>query len=220
MAQEWREPPDWFKGKDYSYLRALDAGGWLKELERCKQLRDKIDLSPWEPLGEPGWTNSALPAFIGPPPVQVVDKADQSNLSALEKPSLIVQIYLNAPDRIIVEEFKNILRLTRKKIPPPVRIPGPDALAAQFTETKFLSWINHHIVEFCELEAWRSELPEGEQPKNADFGRWLFSTYSDSDKEIAEAREALAAAIESIPALWAQVAHASDALPVIDPKQG
>jgi hypothetical protein len=208
------EPPEWFRTKDYKYLLKLDAAGWLHELERCSGLG--VDLSEWESIGEPGWTDNVYPAFIGPPAVQVVDNADQSKLHALEKPSLLVQVYLNAPDGTIIEEFKKVLQLARQSVPSPVRRPGPTALSAKFTESHFVSWINHRIVEVCELDAWRGKAPkDSAKPTSADLGRWLFAGHADPDKEVAQARKVLAEAIRKIPALWAQV----EALPPTAPKQ-
>lgn len=81
------------------------------------------------PFGEPGWTDNAHPAFIGPPAVRTVDMADQSTLHALERPSLLVQVYLSAPDGVIIEEFKKALRPARQSVPSPVSKPGPAALS-------------------------------------------------------------------------------------------
>jgi len=216
VVSVWSEPPDWFRNKDYGYLLKLDVAGWLRELDRCSGLG--VDLSEWESVGEPGWTDNVYPAFIGPPAVRVVDKADQSTLHALEQPSLLVQVYLNAPDGVIIEEFKKVLRSARQSVPSPVSKPGPTALSGKFTETQFTSWIKHRIVELCELEAWRAKLPEDEaKPRNADFGRWHFPAYTDPDKAVVQARKVLASAIKAIPALFAQVA-ADQALPPTTPK--
>ena len=224
MVSVWSEPPQWFRDKDYSYLSKLDAAGWLHELERCSGLG--VDLKEWEslerereehiPLGEPGWTDNLCPAFVGPPAVRIVDKGDQSSLHALEQPSLLVQVYLNAPDGVIVEEFKKALRSARQSVPSPVSRRGPTALSATFTETQFFAWRNHRIVEVCELDAWRAKLPEDSRPTSADFGRWLFPNYTDPNKEVVEARRALASAIKSIPALFAQV-EADQPLPPTTP---
>jgi hypothetical protein len=35
------EPPDWFVAKDYGYLRALEAKGWMNELQRCAHLNSE-----------------------------------------------------------------------------------------------------------------------------------------------------------------------------------
>ena len=104
MGGAWLEPPEWLKKKDYRYLRNLNAAGWLAELQRCAQLQNPIDLREWDAIGEPDWTKNVAPAYIGPPAVQVVDRADQSVLDALEKPALIVQINLRAPDGVIMEQ--------------------------------------------------------------------------------------------------------------------
>ena len=112
---------------------------------------------------------------------------------------------MNAPDGVIIEEFKKALRSARQSVPSPVTKPGPAGFSAKFTETEFIRWIKHRIVELCELEAWRAKLPEDSRPTSADLGRWLFPNYADPDKEVVEARRALASAIKCIRALFAQV---------------
>jgi hypothetical protein len=214
------DPPKWFKSKDYSYLFKLTVAEWLHELQRCNHLLSGDDLTEWESIGpkeDVGWTKKMMPAFIGPPVVQIVNKADQAELLALEKPALIVQVYLAAPDGTIIEEFKKALRAARRDLPEPVKKPGPQATRAQFTKQHFTRWQNHRIVALCELDAWRRTLPENERPRDADFGRWLFPTYADTDKTLADARKTLHAALASIPALWAQTeGKASVSLPTTD----
>ena len=210
---DWSKPPEWFEREDYSYLSKLTAAGWLHELQRCSHLCSGDDLSEW---GD--WTKKFMPAFIGPPVVQVVDRADQSALRALEKPALIVQVYLAAPDGVILKEFQNVLRTAREAVPSPVKKPGPQTVHTEFSERHFGRWLDHKVVELCELDAWRRTLPENDRPLDADFGRWLFSKYSDTDKALADARKTLNAALASIRALWAQVERtAANSLPATDP---
>jgi hypothetical protein len=218
---DWSKPPEWFERRDYSYLSGLTAAGWLHELQRCSHLCIGNDLSEWKSIGSEDkgdWTKNLMPAFIGPPVVQVVERADQSALRALEKPALIVQVYLAAPDGVILKEFQNVLRAARQAVPGPVKNPGPQTVHTEFSGRHFARWLNHKVVELCELDTWRRTLPENERPLDADFGRWLFSTYSDPDKTLADARKTLNAALASIRALWAQVeGTATNSLPVTDP---
>ena len=199
MANNWHEPPVWFKRKDYSRLRDLDAWGWYKELLHCMQIRDDIDLTDWGPPG------TYIPAFFGPPVVQAVDKADQSTLRRIEHPTLILQVYLNAPDGKILTEFKKALRLARRKVPAPVSKPGRKTSDAEFGTRHFARWFNRQIVQLCEIDAWRRDLREGNKPADVDIGQWLFPNHADPSKEVATARNALNEAIGLIPALWAQI---------------
>jgi hypothetical protein len=173
-AGTWAKPPDWFKTKDYSYLKRLDDRGWLHELQRCRARWDRVDLSEWESIGEPGWTKGYIPAHIGPPAVHVVEKADQSTMHNLEKPALIVQVWLGAPDHVIIECFKEELKSARRTTPAPVRTRGSKTAPALIREMHFAGWIAHRIVQLCDLQTWRYGLTAENTPKDADMGRWLF----------------------------------------------
>jgi hypothetical protein len=212
MAGTLISPPEWFKVKDYSYLNSLDASGWLRELERCaKHMSDVVARSrnevgvrvEWDWL-DPGWTDNAGLGFIGAPAVEVVDKADQATLSALEKPALIVVVSLRATDNDIIEGFKKALLEARRDSPGPARKPGPEALNAKFDKTIFGRWIRHRIVQLCELAEWRSKLDGKDRPTDADFGRWLFEGRDYIDKLISDAFRMLESAISEIPALTLQ----------------
>jgi hypothetical protein len=205
MINAWRNPPEWYAKKDYSYLRKLDAAGWLPVLQRCHALREDVDLSEWESIGEAGWTQNFIPAYIGPPAVNVVDKADQSTLHVLEKPALLVQISLRAPDGVIVEEFARVLQLARRTTPSPVKIRGSKVAPGSIKQMHFTGWTTHRIVELCEIEAWRKRLEE-KKPRDADIGRWLFPSYDNPRKEVITARKTLLKALNLIPALSTQVA--------------
>jgi hypothetical protein len=204
LAGKWTNPPDWFLKTDYRYLRDLDAAGWLHVLQLCNALQQKVDVSEWEPIGEPGWTKNFIPAFIGPPAVQIVDKADQLALHPIEKPALIIQVALRAPDAVIIDEFKKALRLVRRSVPSPARTRGSKTAFASFRNMHFAAWMNRKIVQLCQLEAWRDKLKEA-RPSDADMGRWLFSRYANPRKELVNARKTLMAALALIPALSAQV---------------
>jgi hypothetical protein len=213
MVATGRSSPEWFKAKDYSYLNSLDASGWLRELERCARILNdtlaRLDGRPdlheeWDWIGEPGWTNNAGVAFIGAPAVQVVDKAAQADLSALEKPALIVVVSLRATDHDIMKGLKKALLEARRDSPGPARKPGPEALNAKFDKTIFGRWIRHRIVQLCHLMEWRSKLDKRDRPTDADFGRWLFEGRDYIDKLIFDAFRMLESAISEIPALTLQ----------------
>jgi hypothetical protein len=203
-------PPDWFNEQRYHYLRNLDARGWLAQLERCKMLRGRVSLRQWESVGEKGWTKKYVPAFIGPPVVEIVERADQATLHEIEKPAFFAKVYLRAPDGIIIKEFEKALKEARRSVPAPVKKPGPRGAGPQFTRTEFSRWLDYRIVELCELEDWRRKLRRKKAreriPTDADLAHWLFSPrYANPRKQIIAARQTLLRAIGQIPALWAQV---------------
>jgi hypothetical protein len=185
----------------------------LVQLERCKKIRDGVSLRNWESVGEEGWTESAVPAFIGPPVVQIVEKADQAKLSRIEKPTMILKVYLRAPDGKIFEEFKKALRFARRSYPSTVKKPGPKGMNAMLTKTEFSNWLDSRIVELCDLDAWRKKLrrekSQVRMPGDSDFGHWLFSNYANPRKKVIEARRTLNRAIAQIPTLWTQVESGS-----------
>jgi hypothetical protein len=210
--KERNAPPKWFNETDYDLLRTYDAAEWLRELERCEGLRSGFEdsiawLSELERRHELP-SGIKHPAFIGPPAVQVIKAANQATLHKLEKPALLIQIYLNAPDRVIIEEFKRALKEARRTTPTPVRQRGPKVLEVTFGETHFTKWQTHKIVQICDLDHWRQGLT-GPKPTDAVFGEWLFGAYKQPRKEMATARKILNEAISLIPALWAQVEGAT-----------
>jgi hypothetical protein len=92
------DPPDWFAAKNYSYLRDLDAAGWLKTLAYCAFLKRKAEgLCAAATTFEEEWgflTMEAIPGWVGLPPVQPVDRADQAEMHACSQPVLILEVYL------------------------------------------------------------------------------------------------------------------------------
>lgn len=207
-------PPEWLDEKamraDYSYLRNLDAAGWLSELKKClRNVQDAEKRDAGKPTLEEEWgdflggTHDLVPEFIGPPAVQVVEKADLSTLHATEKPATLVQVYLRATDPVIIREFKKALADIRKKHPAPVKKKGPTAPNAKFDEGVFKRWVTQKIVPLAELIEWCSL--NAPKVKSADFGRWLFPDASNTDKAINIARNTLHEALNSIPGLSMQV---------------
>jgi hypothetical protein len=175
-------------------------------LQRCKAQLHPVDLTEWESIGEPGWTKDYIPAHIGPPAVQSVSKTDQSTLQDIEKPALIIQVWLGAPDRTIIEAFKRELQLARGVTPAPVKTRGSKKAPAAISKMHFNGWIAHRIVQLCDMLAWRNGLTSQEKPTDADMGRWLFPKSTFPRKEFATAKGALFSALDLIPALSAQIA--------------
>ena len=209
----------WLAARDYSYLLTLDAVGWLKELEQCAHLESETArrkagkptfAEEWKLRGkdEKGLLDDQLaagfvPGFIGPPPVEVVDKADQADLHALERPALIVQVWLRATDADIVAAFKQELREARKKHPSALTKRGPKATTGRFGKTEFKRWQTHKIVEISELYEWAAS--EGVTLTNAALGRLLFAHGDNPDKAAHIALKVRRQALDAvIRALWAQ----------------
>jgi hypothetical protein len=143
-----------------------------------------------------------VPCFIGPPPVEVVDKANQADLYAIERPTLIVKVWLGATDAEIMSAFEKELRKAREQHPTPVRKPGPQALKGIIREAEFARWRNHKVVEISDLLDWGAR--EGCAVSNAGLGRWLFEKHSDPDKAAHEALKERKRTFDAIPALWSQ----------------
>jgi hypothetical protein len=193
-------------------LRRLDADGWLRELERCAHSACEVEKrAAGEPTFEEEWKGilddeiaaGFVPCFLGPPPVEVVDKANQADLHAIERSMLILQVWLGATDAEIMSAFKKELRKAREQHPSPVRKPGPQGLSGTIGEAEFARWQNHKIIEISELLGWGSQ--EGRAVSNADLGRWLFEKHSDPDKAAHEALKERKRAFHTLPALWAQI---------------
>lgn len=201
-SANWRDPPQWFANKDYTYLNRLDARGWLKHLEKCHSHASGFNSA------DGSVPDTYYPVMIGPPVLQIVESASQRELTALEKPALIVQVWLRAPDKEILEEFAKALRSARTTYPAPARKRGPITLNGTFDKSIFLIWLNRKIIQYADLACWRSKQP-GRGPRDADIARWLFARGSNSpaspEKELSTTKKTLKQALESIPALWAQV---------------
>ena len=194
MSKYRPKPPKWFTEERYAYLFKLTLANWQYELQRCAWLRHSAKPGKWN-------ERPAVPSFIGPPIVRLVEKGPIT-LHQIEKPALIVQ--LQAPNGIILKQFKEALELARKKYPDPIKKPGPKSANAAFSQRQISTWLNYKIVQLCELDNWRKGLRKDKRPKDSDFGAWLFSTRAQPRKEIIAARRALDRAILCIPALWAQ----------------
>jgi hypothetical protein len=228
MARTCDPPPPRFLEKDYGYLRGLDAAGWLGTLQEClRKLDDAAKRDAGAPTFEEEWgpmlrelgkdVSSLLPGFVCPPVVHVVEKADLSALIAIEKPAMLLQVYLRATDSLIIKEFKKALAEARKKHPAPAKRPGPWAPNGKFDKLVFDRWITNQIVPLADLIDWGSR----EKVKNPVFGRWLFPERDDEHKLMHRARKTLYEAVNLIPALSMQVDAervAAKASPKLPPK--
>jgi hypothetical protein len=174
VTKRRRDAPEWLTDERYARLLTLSLAGWQYEIQRCHWLKY---------IAEPGKWNEmpAVPSFIGAPVVELVPKGELT-LHRLEKPALIV--HLDAPDGVLMREFKKNLKLAREQYPAPVRKPGPKSSNAEFTQRQIRTWLNYKIVPLSELDNWRMELQKGERPTDADFGHWLFFEHADPAKEI------------------------------------
>jgi hypothetical protein len=198
-------PPDWFASKKFAYPAAADARGWYGELQRINGLFWK-DREEWrDTIPE---IDEYVPAFICPQPVEAIDRDEAArDLHDLEKPALLVRVWLRAPDAVILKEFRAALVEARKTHPAPVRNRGRDSLAGRFSPSKLATWRRRRILELAELLAWRDkEWPNGgsrsdKRPSDAQLGRWLRF----NGRELEEAMRALKTALEAIPALSVQV---------------
>src|SRR5271165_6643351 len=200
MAKLPAPPPDWFVKMNYGDLARLDARGWLNEVQRCAHLVKEAEKRvAGEPLFAEEWSGildeelerGAIPGFIGPPVVEVVERADQATLKAIERPALILKVWLGATDAQIIEELEAALRKAREDYRSPIRKPGPPALNSTFDSTVFDRWQRRKVVHLAKLIDWRSRQPEGARPSKADFGRWLFGDFADPNKEIDTAYQEL-----------------------------
>jgi hypothetical protein len=202
--------PYWFASKKFAYPAAADARGWYGELLRINGFFWK-EREEWrDTIPE---IDEFVPGFIGPPPVEAIDRDEAAReLYNLEKPALLVRVWLRAPDAVILKEFRAALREARKTHPAPVKNRGRDGLAGRFSKSKLGTWQRYHIIELAELLAWRdgllswqnSEAPSP-RPSDAQLGRWLGFDAA----EVRVAKRTLESARAMIPVLWAQVEGAS-----------
>jgi hypothetical protein len=198
------EPPAWFQERKWKYPQPVDLSGWYGELLKCRKAYYGIDTSEWELEGE-----EMVPAFIGPPTVQSVEKADLSAPTNIERPSILLQIHLRPPDGTILEEFQKVLAEARSKYPSPVKQSGPPTLKARITKVHTTRWCNHRIIELAYIDRWLCAEPEKGRPSQADVAHWLFPKAAQPDKMLSDAYKTLRRALEMIPALWSQLKGAT-----------
>jgi hypothetical protein len=193
-------PPDWFNLESYAFV--ADARAWRDAL-----LRANAKLDPSWPAGKEGWRDiigpeieNMHPGIIPSPVVQLIE--EPVRLHAIELPALLIN--LNAPDDIIREQFEAALRAARERHPSHVRKPGPPALNARFGEPQFYRWRRYKILPLVDLLAWRTR--QKGKISDVQIGLWLGFDEDRAAKEIEAAKKELFKAIDSIPALAAQVA--------------
>lgn len=198
--------------RDYRHLLELTARGW------CDQLRSLYELSIDHNLGlhteDPkivrrvlfkGKTRIFLP---GAPVVQLVEPESEDVLIPRHLlPVLVVNI--NAPDEIILAQFKLRLMEAREKFPSGFSKPGPKAANGSFGERSFLSWCNARIVPLAELLAWNAERKARGEDYYPDvvLGSWIGLSNKGSTHR---SKEVLMAALASMPALAAQIKYDLD----------
>jgi hypothetical protein len=207
---ERKEPPQWLREKDWNYPAAADdLHGWLDTLLECYKRVHDVDTTEWERPGE-----TLMPAYIGPPAVQSLGQADLSTLPNLERPSILLQIWLRATDDVILEGVREELAKARKCHPSPVKKPGPQTLGAGITNKHTSRWCSRRIIELARLDHERRKNPDAFS--KADMADWLFPTAAQPPKMLDDAYKTLSQALNQIPALWAQL-NPGRALPPIQP---
>jgi hypothetical protein len=195
-----RPPPKWFSLD--SYPTKLDARGWLDALLRANAKLDSTWLAEkeeWRAIVGPDIENM-YPGILPSPVVQLIE--EPVRLHAIELPALLIN--LSAPDGAILDELKKALRAAREKHPSAVLKRGPQALNGRFDAQQFSTWRRYKILPFADLRAWCDQQPE--KLSDAQIGRWLGFNEDRATKDVAQAREVLQRALNSIPALAAQVA--------------
>jgi hypothetical protein len=195
--------PDWFSLKNYALHELKDARSWRDALLRANarldpNWHDKEE--EWRRIIGPEIDNM-YPAYPHPPPVvQLIEES--RTLHPNELPALLIS--LNAPDDVIREHFETALRAARERHPSHVRKPGPKALNARFGEQQFYTWWRYKILPLAALLAWRTR--QKDKISDVQLGLWLGFDEDRAAKEIELAKKALQGALDSIPALAAQVA--------------
>jgi hypothetical protein len=118
---------------------------------------------------------------------------------------MFIGVSLDAPDGVIVDWFKQELEKARVENPSPVAKPGPKAPTGRVTAATFARWRDAHIVEVAELTWWAGRRRKADRPSKAMIARWIFGeTVEQPSKKLNEAEKLLTAAINCIPALYAQ----------------
>jgi hypothetical protein len=138
--------------------------------------------------------------------VRLIEPDDEGVcLSPLELPAL--RVYLDAPDGVILKQFKAALKEARKSHPAPIVKPGPPAHTAIFDRTTFDRWRENRIIQLGELLAWREELSAAERRNypNVALGEMAGLEGGDLDKKTSLAIACLEKALSSVHALSAQI---------------
>jgi hypothetical protein len=223
------QAPTWFTSEQYSFIRNLDARGWLLRLKRAAWLlnpdwpnhyeewRETFDLPDLPKQFDPNirLLTDYIPTddlrvltdYTPPAAVQVLETPQLAETHDIERLALLLEVSLIAPDDVIIQEFKRILSAARERHPAPVKQPGPQVLKGRFKNPQFSTWRNYKILEFADLLAWKAY--DKVDATDVQLGRLLSmgNANLDFDKKRTEvAKKELIKAISSIPALAAQVA--------------
>jgi hypothetical protein len=198
------KPPD----RDYTSLRTLGLWGWFKELTRLRE--QALEHNPKLVAADPKIEVCKIagkPRMLWPgaPVVQLIESQDRDVcIPRRLLPAIFVNI--NAPERVILAQFKRALREALDKYPQPLRKPGPHAANYCFEKRIFERWCNTRIVEFADRLAWNAQLekPYSEAKLGAKF-------FKHRDKhETSRVKKMLMQAIAAPPALAAQLKHETD----------
>ena len=190
----------------YTRLARLNSEGWFHELSRLYEL--SVDHHLGFHKEHPNVlvdrsTGNAKITVHGIEPVILFGPEDQIILPAEMLPALLVQI--KVPDEIMFSEFKRMLKMARARYGTFGAKPGPASLNGRIQKTSFARWRSDQIVPWVDLLVWRAALPalERKQYSNSVLGEWLEL----SEKQIKAIKRKLIKALESLPALAAQIPH-------------
>ena len=151
--------------------------------------------------GSPPMSSLAdLPAM---PIVEAVEPGDLWTFGA----SLTLRINLDAPDNEILAAIKRELARARENYPDNSPMRTGRIESRQFAPSTFDKWRAKKIVQVAELMWWARQMPRRLRPSQVQLGRWVFDGASDNhpERQFAQARKILSAALATYPALLVQV---------------
>ena len=192
-------PPPSFDHSKYKYLENLDVQGWYDEI---RTHADSLGILPEE-------FKIASPKSI---PVIRIDHCNQIPPNKFSRATAYKYITLcfdlRVADPLLIQEAWRLISKKRKfiKFPCPARQRGVKGTEnAEFNSSHFNIWRNHQIIPLVDLELWARD--EGfEEFSNAQLGAWLFSErYAQPEQQVSVARREWRKAVESLPALLAQI---------------
>lgn len=168
-------------------LSNLDLSGWLQELAQLHKASVEHGLGLHCDDKNIFAMSDALVGQIGGPFV-----------------SFMVDARL--PDDCIRAEFERWLAELRKQVPPAVVKTGPAAANGRFDRRKLDTWKSLKIIQFGLLLVWRAALPLNERQNfsEATLGAWLGRM---TPKDVNTTKRSLKAALQCLPAMFAQVGH-------------
>jgi hypothetical protein len=200
--------PAWFATCDYSRLENLTAEGWCHELLRLHELSVVQELGLHTNHSDIVVARKGGKTVVGVVPIQTVQFVGPRNegfsLPRERLPALIVSV--EAPDAVILQEFRRTLKCVREHFPPPRAKPGRRAANSYIDEATFRLWIDARIVELADLLAWRTTLDRQTAAIYPDhvLGKWLGKPDA---KATSETKSMLKRALASLPMLAKQLAY-------------